>query len=569
MRALHGLAILDTPPEERFDRITRLAKHLFRVEMALVSLVDKDRQWFKSRQGLSITQTCRTQSFCAYAIQGAGMLEVEDASQDARFKDNVSVTAPGGVRFYAGVPLSTSDGYYVGTLCIVDSQPRQLSDHERRSLLDLAACAEEEIKRAALEREIVSASKVRQRLTHQESQQRELVAALASLNEISASSQLALSQQLTAALELGCRYLDASIGIVSRIDNDIYEVVAAVSPDDKPIEKGNCLPLANTYCEMTLKSKGLLAIHHAGKGRARYHPCYVTFEIESYIGSVIQVSGEPFGTISFSSHACRDEAFPETDKTFVRLLTRWVGDALERERVEKLKSEFVATVSHELRTPLTSIAGALKLVVAGAVGPIEGQVHQMLTIALRNSDRLSMLINDLLDIEKLRVGLLKVASSSQSLSSLLKASIQENHSYALQCNVDLNLKLSNKDWQVCVDPIRFQQIMANLLSNAAKFSHAGDSVIVECEKHDNDIRVNVKDSGCGVPDRFKAVIFQQFSQANASDNRVKGGTGLGLTISKALTEQMGGSIGFSSKEGVGSIFYIQFPWLKEQDVENP
>lgn len=562
LRALHDLAILDTPPDERFDRITRLAKFFFGVEMALVTLVDEERQWFKSRQGLSVTETCREESFCAYAIQETGIFEVEDASLDSRFKDKVAVTAPGGVRFYAGVPLSTTDGFYVGTLCIADSKPRRLSDLDRLRLADLAACAEDELRRVALESEIVSAGKARQRLAYEENQQRRLVAALASLNEISTSNQLPLDQQLSEALELGCRYLNAPIGIVSRIEQDIFEVVSAISPSDTPIEKGKCLPLANTYCEMTLKSEGLLAIHHAAKERARYHPCYTTFEIEAYIGSVIQASGEPFGTISFSSSIPRAEAFPETDKTFVRLLARWVGDVLERERIEKLKNAFVSTVSHELRTPLTSIAGALKLVMGGAFGTLDVQIQQMLNIALKNSDRLSMLINDLLDIEKLHAGLLKISNSPQSLNLLLETALQENKFYASQYSVNLNFKKLDEDRKIFVDPIRFQQIMANLLSNAAKFSFAGGNVIVECEENEDSVRINVKDFGSGVPEKFKKQIFQEFSQADASDCRAKGGTGLGLAISKALTEQMGGSIGFSSIEGEGSVFYIQFPWFK-------
>ncbi|MGQ7288240.1 GAF domain-containing protein [Vreelandella venusta] len=148
LRALRQLALLDTPPEERFDRIARLAIQFFGVEAALVTLVDEDRQWFKSRQGIALTQTCRTESFCAHAIQEEGIFEVEDASQDSRFKDFVLVKAHRGIRFYAGVPMTTTNGFKVGTFCLIDSVPRRLNEQQRQVLRDLAACAEDEINRS-------------------------------------------------------------------------------------------------------------------------------------------------------------------------------------------------------------------------------------------------------------------------------------------------------------------------------------------------------------------------------------------------------------------------------------
>ncbi|MGO3669284.1 MAG: GAF domain-containing protein [Vreelandella alkaliphila] len=148
LQALRQLALLDTPPEERFDRIVRLAIQFFGVEAALVTLVDEDRQWFKSRQGIALTQTCRTESLCAHTIQGEGILEIEDASQDNRFKNYVLVRAHKGIRFYAGMPMTTTDGFRVGTLCLIDSAPRRLNEQQRQVLKDLAACAEDEINRS-------------------------------------------------------------------------------------------------------------------------------------------------------------------------------------------------------------------------------------------------------------------------------------------------------------------------------------------------------------------------------------------------------------------------------------
>lgn len=142
---LRALGLLDTPPEERFDRITRMAQRLFDVPVALVSLVDEDRQWFKSRQGFEVTETPRSVSFCAHALDGREVLFVEDARRDERFLDNPLVTGDPSIRFYAGAPISGPDGSPLGTLCVIDRQPRRLTPDDRRTLEDLAEMIEDEI----------------------------------------------------------------------------------------------------------------------------------------------------------------------------------------------------------------------------------------------------------------------------------------------------------------------------------------------------------------------------------------------------------------------------------------
>src|SRR5262245_40495961 len=145
LAALHGLGILDTPPEQRFDRITRLAQRLFDVPIVLVSLVDTNRQWFKSCQGLPVRETSRDVSFCGHAIVRPGALIVPDALTDVRFADNPLVTGDPLIRFYAGRPLSVADGSQIGTLCLIDRQPRQFSDEQLHVLDDLAALVEDQL----------------------------------------------------------------------------------------------------------------------------------------------------------------------------------------------------------------------------------------------------------------------------------------------------------------------------------------------------------------------------------------------------------------------------------------
>jgi len=145
LAALRSLALLDTDPEERFDRVTRLAQRLFDVPIALVSIVDEDRQWFKSHQGLETTETPREVSFCGHAILGDDIMHVPDATLDERFSDNPLVTSDPNIRFYAGCPIADPTGAKLGTLCIIDRHARDLSDADAASLQDLAEMVEREI----------------------------------------------------------------------------------------------------------------------------------------------------------------------------------------------------------------------------------------------------------------------------------------------------------------------------------------------------------------------------------------------------------------------------------------
>ncbi|MCX4219066.1 sensor domain-containing diguanylate cyclase [Pseudomonas sp. MCal1] len=145
IQALQDLKLLDTAPEERFDRLTRLAKRLFNVPIALVTLVDKERQWFKSCVGLDTTETPRSVSFCGHAILRDELMLVPDAREDDRFHDNPLVTGEPNIRFYAGYPLTVPNGNKMGTLCLIDTKPRDLDDEERALLCDLAGMAEQEL----------------------------------------------------------------------------------------------------------------------------------------------------------------------------------------------------------------------------------------------------------------------------------------------------------------------------------------------------------------------------------------------------------------------------------------
>lgn len=243
-------------------------------------------------------------------------------------------------------------------------------------------------------------------------------------------------------------------------------------------------------------------------------------------------------------------------------ITGYLGiarDISEIKRIDQMKTEFISTVSHELRTPLTAISGALGILVNGLAGSMPEPSLRMLQIANNNAQRLIYLVNDLLDMEKLVAGKMHFNIQPQMLLPLLQQSIESNAAFAQQYGVTYELIEPPEDVQVLVDHQRLLQVLANYLSNAAKFSPLNDLVTVRMETRFGSVRVQVTDKGPGVPDSFRARLFQKFSQADSSDSRQKGGTGLGLAICKEIIERMGGSVGVDSVPGEGASFYFELP----------
>ncbi len=245
----------------------------------------------------------------------------------------------------------------------------------------------------------------------------------------------------------------------------------------------------------------------------------------------------------------------------------------ERKRIDKMKSEFVSTVSHELRTPLTSIRGALGLVLGKASSGMSDKARMLLETASRNCDRLTLLINDILDLEKIESGTLVFNMTPVDLIAIAKQSLMSNESYAQQHNVSLVMNSRLAQAPIMADEHRLLQVFANLLSNAVKYSSENgvvDITITATAKHF--FRVAIKDHGAGIPEAFREQLFQRFAQADSSDTRAKGGTGLGLSITKAIIERHNGQIDYTTEEGVGTEFYFQLPeWVEttETAITNP
>jgi len=234
-------------------------------------------------------------------------------------------------------------------------------------------------------------------------------------------------------------------------------------------------------------------------------------------------------------------------------------DITKLRRAEKVKHEFLSTVSHELRTPLTSIKGALGLIRSGSAGQISTDVQSMLDIAYTNSDRLLLLINDILDMEKIESGKLDYDMKIIDIVSLVDEAIVANSGYGDELGVTFHKTDMETEALVRGDKDRLIQVLSNLMSNAAKFSPSGEPVELSVSRDEVSVRISVRDQGSGVPDEFRKIIFEKFTQGDSSDTRQKGGTGLGLSIAKMIVKQHGGTIGFDSKPGIGTTFFFTLP----------
>ena len=236
-----------------------------------------------------------------------------------------------------------------------------------------------------------------------------------------------------------------------------------------------------------------------------------------------------------------------------------VTDVSELKRLEHLKAEFVATVSHELRTPLTSIRGSLGLLAGGVAGSLPEAVKTLVDIARDSCERLVRLINDILDFEKIESGKMSLGLEIIDLPELVERSVRANDGFAASHGVTVRVLVETPGLRVRADSDRLIQVIANLLSNACKFSPAGGIVEVTVARRGALACVGVSDRGPGIPEAFRSRIFQRFSQADSSDARKKGGTGLGLVISRAIVERLGGHIGFQARESGGTTFFFELP----------
>ncbi|WP_052862612.1 PAS domain-containing sensor histidine kinase [Sulfitobacter noctilucae] len=235
------------------------------------------------------------------------------------------------------------------------------------------------------------------------------------------------------------------------------------------------------------------------------------------------------------------------------------NDISEHLEQEKRKSAFISTVSHELRSPLTSIKGAMGLLLSGSAGALPDKASALLEIAHRNADRLILIINDILDLDKISNGQMDFDIQTVDLAALVKETDTANAMLQQRFGVQTVLEGVDAPVMMQTDPNRIIQVLTNLLSNAYKFSTPGSSITLRVLDDEEGVRIEVGDKGQGIPADEQHKIFDRFADMTNSDRASKGGTGLGLNICRAIVESLGGTIGFETNVGIGTTFYFNLP----------
>lgn len=514
LASLQSLEVLDTMPEERYDRLTRLAAAIMDVPIALVSLVDSDRQWFKSKFGLDALETPRDISFCGHAILGEELFEISNTLEDTRFADNPLVVDAPNIRFYAGQPLRTPSGFHIGTLCVIDTKPRALTADQRSLLSDLAHLVEQEL--------IIHDITELQKRMLKEQRDRRVYEKRLEESEVRFRTLAGATTEGIAISGLGV-IVDANRSLARMLGYELnelkgLEIAALILKSDRDRIGQDIIDAQNSTSRCAGLSKDGTEI-----------PLEILTNETMYNGKSARV-------------------------TVFR-------DLREQNKIDRMKNEFVSNVSHELRTPLTSIQGSLGLILGGLTGEMSQQLKELLEIAHNNSSRLIQLINDILDIQKIESGQMDFQYSVESVNDMVRESVSENEPYAERYNVGFDFIPMSDSPSVSVDPTRIKQVLANLLSNAAKFSPEGGEVKISVNRRDGFVEIRVADNGPGIPEEFRPRVFERFSQAEASGTRPRGGTGLGLSITKVIVERMGGEIGFETETGKGSEFYFTLPLI--------
>jgi len=277
---------------------------------------------------------------------------------------------------------------------------------------------------------------------------------------------------------------------------------------------------------------------------------YLTKQIVSLINGIKKVGG---GALGHQIKIFGNDEISNASREFNNM-------SLRLQNEEKLKNEFLSVVSHELRTPLTAIQGSLGLLIGEALGEkYSPQTMQLLTSANNNSQRLIHTVNDILDMHKLQAGEMQFNLEPCSIQELVNECIDENNGYAEKFGINLKLLNTNSEQYLNIDKFRIKQVMANLISNAVKFSPKGESVDVAIKEKNGVVRVSVSDKGDGIPDDFREHIFEKFRQVDSSDERSYSGTGLGLPICLQIIQQHNGVIDFISSPNNGTEFFFELP----------
>jgi two-component system sensor histidine kinase/response regulator len=520
LETLRRYNILDTPPDRALDELTFLASQICETPIALISLIDENRQWFKSKVGLDAMFSARRQSFCAHALnQQNALLVVPDAAKDDRFSSNPMVMGEPGIRFYAGAPLVAPNNATLGTLCVIDRAPRELVPAQEKSL-------------QALARQVVS---------HLESQYHLGVLKHSEKTLKSAFDRAAIGMALVSLEGRWLKVNDALSELLGYTSEEFQGKTfqELTHPDDLEADLEKMKDLV----------EGKISGYRMKKRYFHKQGNMVWGEL-----SVSLVKDEHGLPLYFSSQVQDITELKEA----LAVQEKLAAKALATERA---KSDFLAIMSHEIRTPMNGVIGMAAVLAESNLDEAQRDCVETITTS---GEALLAVINGILDFSKIESGKMTLERKKFSLQKCVEESLgifgEQIRAKGLEA---VFLIAPDVPQDLMGDPLRLRQILINLLGNAVKFTSKGEIVInVEVqEKSDQEYRLlfSVADTGIGISAEGQIKLFEAFQQVDTSTTRKYGGSGLGLTICKKLTTLMGGEMGVESVVGQGSTFSFILP----------
>ena len=541
LAALWSLRILDTVEEEGFNDLVAEVSETCKTPISLISLIDAERQWFKARVGLDVAQTARDIAFCNHTIQTPELFVIEDATADARFVDNPLVTGMPGVVAYAGASLITLDGLRIGTLCAIDTRPKQWTPRELRCLERLSRVAMTMIETRAGAQVARAQVEILEDMRRSDQRYRAIIAAMREGVVLQDRASVIVEHNAHAARLLGMT--SDQLAGRSSVDPDWSLVTAEGAP-------------------MTVEQQPSMQCLSTGKP-----------VLDFMLGVNLPNGDQRWLNVNSLPMFEGDNPAPaQTLTTFVDVtqLKRQEGaliDALAAaERASAAKSTFLANVSHEIRTPLN---GVIALAKALSRLTLPERQREMVDIIVHSGETLERILNDLLDIAKIEASRMELEIAPFDLPAEI-----------LTCTDLMRLRADSKGIAFDVsfspeasgffmgDAMRLRQVIGNLTANAIKFTDTGGVRLrVEVETvlgDDCRLKVTVDDTGVGVEADVLPLLFERFVQGDDTITRRFGGTGLGLANCKNLVTLMGGTIEARALAQKGSSFSFSIPLSRAQ-----
>ena len=501
LASLKSYRILDTENDPVLDDLTNIVAELCDVPIALVSLVDDHRQWFKSAHGLDAKQTEKNIAFCAHAIHHTDILEVPNALEDKRFFDNPLVTGEPNIRFYAGMPLLTADGFALGTLCVIDRKPRKLTDRQRHFLRSLA-------------REVVTRMELEKKNRQLEKAQR--------MQKLIFET----NQDYIFVKDSECRIVEANSAFKSLYPSSMQDkIIGFTTVEDYRQEEADAFLADDRKAFAEGRAEKLERILFPDGRTRTLFTTKVRFEDEV---------GDPY----------------------ILGITR---DVTEREElIASLKKsnadldDFAYVASHDLRAPLTAVQRLVDFIREDSADSLDEDVVRHLDMIDDRTSRMTRLLTDLLNYAKL--GKDEHTVEQLSLSEVVKNCEQ-------LVDMPSSFSLHSNDLTVVLPRIPLELVLTNLMSNAVKHhDNTQGNIHIEAQQLGKEYIINVSDDGPGIPESKRDTIFEKFTQLRSED--ANKGSGMGLSMVDKTLSFYGASITVTDNTPRGSRFEIRWPLVE-------